>query len=357
MRRSSHSALISIVAAALCALLLTTPSSAQTNAPYGKAPYHIENRRAEKVTAVLGENDRCTDAAARHCWVYVPYAPDLESQRDVVETMQVVNKGVIATSYQELSPQKRLLLRAEFDDSSSFLDLTSIATIKATLYSRTLVPGPPKERVDELTSLERFEYTQATPDHDYKSPTFQQWLTANGLRRYPNERDLNFARRVFDCIRANYTYQFDRHQNRHPSYICTINWTDCCGLSDLFVSALRANGIPAVTLLGHLAASSGPNDHEQCHVKSQFYADGIGWVPVEMSGAVSNKARPAADYFGHQGGNFIALAMDSDVYYDTGLRGVQEYTDLQDFALWFRGSGDYSTNNRTVMWEVVVKPV
>jgi len=52
-----------------------------------------------------------------------------------------------------------------------------------------------------------------------------------------------------------------------------VGWSDCGGLATLYVSILRANGIPARCLTGR---SIDPNTP---HVKMDFYAEGVGWVP------------------------------------------------------------------------------
>ncbi len=356
MKRSRY-LLFSRCIALLAIVALPVPSSAQIAAPYGNDPYHIESAPVQTVTAVLANNEHCPASFATHWWVYVPYAPELGSQRNVTETMEITNKGIFGTNYHEPGPLRRLMLKADFNDNSGPVDITAVATIKAVLYSRMLVPGPPMLPISILSRSERAQYTRPTLDHDYTVHTFQQWLDIASLRKSPAERDLNFARRVFDYIRANYDYKYEPTQDRRPSHVCNMNWSDCGGLSELFVSALRANGVPAVTLPGHMAYTATPKDLANCHVKSIFYATGIGWVPVEMSGGASDKTAPAENYFGCEGGNFIALAMDTDEYCDSGIWGIKKYPDLQDFAYWFSGGGDFSAHIRTITWRVASTPV
>jgi hypothetical protein len=61
----------------------------------------------------------------------------------------------------------------------------------------------------------------------------------------------------------------------------------------------------------------------QCHVKSEFYATNIGWIPVEMSAATEDKLSNPARYFGVDAGNFLTLHVDPDLVIDSLWFGVR----------------------------------
>src|SRR5207253_3603258 len=125
-------------------------------------------------------------------------------------------------------------------------------------------------------------------DCDYKGDAFQQWLKTVDLTRKKDESDLDYARRAFLVIRAQFRYEFKAEMKRKVSVVCTAGKSDCAGLSMLYVAALRAHGIPARTLYGRWAKSTQPEAkldglvYSQWHVKAEFFAAGIGWVPADI---------------------------------------------------------------------------
>ena len=88
---------------------------------------------------------------------------------------------------------------------------------------------------------------------------------------------------------------------------------DCGGLSWVFIRALRANSVPARLLLGRWADSGVPAKDGQpfdgkYHAKAEFFAQGLGWVGVDMSGGVST-GNPLT-CFGNEPGDFVVLDLD-----------------------------------------------
>src|SRR5205085_6623815 len=112
--------------------------------------------------------------------------------------------------------------------------------------------------------------------------------------------------------------------------------SDCGGLSMLLVAALRAGGVPARTLYGRWAESAKPGEKAddqpflQWHVKAEFYATGIGWVPVDMaSGILHDKSPEGLEFFGKDPGNFLTIHVDPNMMVDTKVDGQKTLMGLQ----------------------------
>ena len=143
--------------------------------------------------------------------------------------------------------------------------------------------------VRRLTPAERSVFLAATTHFDFSSPRFQAWLRKEDLRRKKEERDLDFAFRAMESAGRTHTYRSELKSNRSASAVAAAGWSDCGGLSTLYVSILRANGIPARCLTGR---SIDPNT---THVKMDFYAEDVGWVPGDPAVAIgSHRAAPGS---------------------------------------------------------------
>jgi transglutaminase-like putative cysteine protease len=117
-------------------------------------------------------------------------------------------------------------------------------------------------------------------------------------------------------------------------------------LTALYVAALRANGIPARQLVGRWAQSAKKNEMlygkpwQQEHIKSEFYAGGIGWVPVDVSVAVDYDKKPGSlKHFGDDPGNFLTFHFDADLMLDVPVVGKKPIRFMQEPAYFFEGRG------------------
>jgi transglutaminase-like putative cysteine protease len=174
------------------------------------------------------------------------------------------------------------------------------------------------------------------------------------LHREKRERDLEFAWRVFSLLSQLYQYEYKAEQDRRASLICATNRTDCGGISGLFVSTMRANSVPARMLFGTWAHSDPPGKQlANAHVKAEFYAEGIGWVPVELS-AMTGTNRPAnpMDCFGTFNADFVTFHVDPDFVIDTGPFGRQNISWLQLPGVWAAGSGNFDGTYQNFSWTV-----
>ena len=126
--------------------------------------------------------------------------------------------------------------------------LTIRVEYEATLRVRRLErrePGTPPAAVAPLGPRDRRPALASGHHFDFESPAFQGWLDEPSPRRAPGEEDVDFARRVFVEIKKRFRHVWARDMDRLASHICAASRSDGGGLAIVFVSALRANRIPA----------------------------------------------------------------------------------------------------------------
>jgi transglutaminase-like putative cysteine protease len=205
-------------------------------------------------------------------------------------------------------------------------------------------------------SAESFKaQTCPTVTLDFTSKPFREWMAKADLRRQRGESGMTFARRAFAYIKHHFRYQWPTPSHT-AAQTCASGKSDCGGLSSVFAATMRANGIPARLLAGRWAESQKPGDktgdYGQWHVKSEFFAHGVGWVPVDTSGAVGDAGGSDFAWFGNDPGDFIAMAGGQDFLLDSFVSGKQNTPVFQGIAYWWRGSGPDRNNRYTELWTV-----
>src|SRR5262249_28294149 len=153
------------------------------------------------------------------------------------------------------------------------------------------VPGPGEE--------ERKLALAATPRLNHDDADFQKWLDDNKLRRQKQESDVGFARRVFRAMNQTFTYKRPFSHDGQGSSTCQATHGACGCLASVFACALRANGIPARELVGRVVKSDKPfaTGEHGAHARAEFFAEGVGWVPVDPSFSLSERSPRGLNYF------------------------------------------------------------
>jgi transglutaminase-like putative cysteine protease len=338
------------------AALVAIPDSGQAAAP----EYVLTVKPAQRVEAVQTFEVRYPKIKATEWVVFATAAPDVPSQQKVSTKLSPDgHKGV------ELSELKRPIVWAKVAAGAEHQTQFRYAvTYRATLLERRLTPLPKSKgapRVKPLTGAEKKWYLANTETfYDYKSKPFQVWLGKRGLRIKDGEGEVAFARRVFLTIADTCAYEARQDNDHHASAVCQSGKSDCGGLSVLFVAALRANGVPARSLVGNWAESAeagkkvGDIPFTQQHTRAEFFAAGIGWVPVDPSAAFDFKGMREAmldQCFGYDAGNFLVKQIDYDLTFDTGLFGRQTVPWAWCTA-WPVGSGEQTTPTLKDDWKV-----
>lgn len=303
-------------------------------------------------------------------WIFVaPIPPDLPSQKVSHVTMRPAG-----TAIADLSPLRRPLLRAEAPvrTEAQRHDAAVEVRMDAEIFARRLVTvggkgdSPmfadarigtvPRLAVPSLTAAERRLALRPAGLCDYTNSSFRDWVANNRLTRGAKEGEVDFARRVFVFLVKNLRYEYTGdEQDRSLAHVCAVKKSDCGGMSVMFVAAMRSQGIPARVLVGRCATSAthGPHGDSQEHVKAEFFAQGVGWVPVDVAVAVNlDKTAEKLDYFGHDKGDHLAFCVDTDVSFDTRDLGVKRVTWFQSACYYATGAGSFDGEVVEEDWKV-----
>ena len=320
---------------------------------------------AARMEASWSQDITVSSYRADHWALFAAKPVNLPGQRDVSASMNPA-----AVEIADLGLLKRKLFAARFSPvSKAQRTVVSVQLkYKADLMSRHLVAVAKPPLVAPPGRLEHDEALTPTRKLDFDSPEFQHWLDAAKLRPADNESELDFAARVFKWLRANSSYEYKPDMDRQASHVCATLKSDCDGLSAVFCCVLRANDIPARMLTGRWAKSSKPGQHEdqmeyfQEHVQAEFFAQGVGWVPADLTRhiAFDHSLKPLfwgtyLDSFGQDEGDFFVLYLDGAFVVEPSSAGRQEVY-LQNIAYWATGKGTFDDKvNRK--WDVRLEPI
>jgi transglutaminase-like putative cysteine protease len=156
-----------------------------------------------------------------------------------------------------------------------------------------------------------------------------------------------YARAAYEYVASHYAY-LDPNSGLHPlADVLAAGGGDCGNLSSIYVSLLRNRGIPA----RHLVTSRPDGSF---HVWADFYLQGYGWVPVDVTAKQSN---PGGDYFGKVGpssnGGGIIESEGVNLSLDNG-GGTTTLSLLQTFGWWYWSSTQVSAS---ATWSQVATPL
>jgi transglutaminase-like putative cysteine protease len=281
--------------------------------------YHVTIAPLKRVRATVTSTIRFPNLVASEWWAAFPWPPEFEGQPSARVKVRIAGAPLAEADRitDESALHQPLVALHWFPDGiDSAHSITAEATYDVTVARRVLEPGASGTPVRRLTPLERSAFLASTTHFDFASPKFQGWLRKRGLRRQPGERDLDFSYRALDSLVKTHTYRFELNSRRSASAVAAAGWSDCGGLATLYVSILRAAGIPARCLSGR---SIDPNT---THVKMDFYADEIGWVPADPAVAVgSHRAEPGfgRDHFDMVITHFDLIRLDDRYQWLQGI--------------------------------------
>ena len=127
--------------------------------------------------------------------------------------------------------------------------------------------------------------------------------------------DLEMARAIYNHVVA--TVKYDKTGkgwgNGDIYYACDARRGNCTDFHAIFIGYARAMGIPARFAIGFpLPADRGAGKIAGYHCWAEFYAKGIGWVPVDASEAAKNPALRQY-FFGAHDENRVEFSRGRDV--------------------------------------------
>ncbi len=233
---------------------------------------------------------------------------------------------------------------------------------RATLSGRELVAreqGRSYAAPERLSAAQREPFLAANQLCDFQTPDFERLVAQHSLARRSDEGEVAYARRVFLALKHRLHYEYHSTMDRRATQVARTWSTDCAGMSVLFTTVMRAHAVPARVLAGRWARSSKPGaivgdvQYYQQHVKAEFYADQLGWVPVDLSSAVEHDHSPVGlQYFGRDQGDFLTIHLDPLVQIDTLHFGRQTFNWLQGVHYYASGKGTLRNKTIDEQWHV-----
>ena len=134
--------------------------------------------------------------------------------------------------------------------------------------------------------------------------------------------DLEMARAIYNHVVA--TVKYDKTGKGWGRgdiyYACDARRGNCTDFHAIFIGYARAVGIPARFAIGFpLPEERGAGKIAGYHCWAEFYAQGIGWVPVDASEAAKNPAKREY-FFGAHDENRVELSKGRDLLLDPQQR-------------------------------------
>jgi hypothetical protein len=148
---------------------------------------------------------------------------------------------------------------------------------------------------------------------------------ANTLWQEAGQIPLTYARKAYEYVATHYRY-LNANTGIHPlTELLDNGGGDCGNLSSIYISLLRAKGIPA----RHLIAKSVGNNG---HAWAEFMLEGFGWVPVDVT---YKQGDPRGNYFGRHAysDKYVVLTTDLNLGVEMD-RGVAYTAGLLQNFLW-----------------------
>ncbi len=327
-----------------------------------RQPLRLHSEPVRRIEAKLTMKLNVPSLTATEWVLIAPKCPELPGQSKIRASLEKQR-----TEKWDSSPLRRPILsvRVPVRSARQQQELEVDFTCTATLHARRLASMEANDRrpaAAPLSAALTKAYLAANSLVDHEAPSFRAWLKSEGLRRGEQEGEVDFAYRVFTYLRSKLQYEYKEEMDRRVSHVCQSLQTDCGGMSCLFVGILRANGMPARVLVGRWAQSAesgaklGGVAYYQTHVKAEFFVQGLGWVPVDLSAAVN--AEPPQDpkwFFGNDPGDFLVFHVDYDLQVDSIHFGTKTILSMQGIQYWAAGTGDFSNKEYRESW--LVKPL
>lgn len=239
--------------------------------------------------------------------IWLPAPHDDAFQRITNLRVDTPNRYEIATGTED----KRILHIRVTDSKEPSIAVTMRFDAVRKEHVQPLAAALPATDAAEPHGLERYlQADRLVPLDD----TIRRWarevVDAAGAKT-----DLEMARAIYNHVVA--TVKYDKTGkgwgNGDIYYACDARRGNCTDFHAIFIGYARAVGIPARFAIGFpLPADRGAGKIAGYHCWAEFYARGIGWVPVDASEAAKNPAKREY-FFGAHDENRVELSKGRDV--------------------------------------------
>jgi transglutaminase-like putative cysteine protease len=313
-------------------------------------PFHVQ----------LTSTFRGEEIGADRAQILVAVPPRTHEQPDVVHTakLTIAGKEVMLTPLADRSPLRRALLESHRTVSPSELaqGIVLRQTFIGTTHRYRLTPGPGPRVGKPISSRERSFYTSAAAASPWKDRDYQEFLRTHHLlwdRR--TEDAISFARRAYRFVTSHFRYE--KPSRLAPFQALLEGRGECGDVSLGFNGILRANGIPARARIGRwIENGQGTDEGQSVHVRSEFYIDEVGWIPVDATAGMGTPEADEGRHFGfNEGVDFLTLHLDPDLEFlkwATGKPHTLRWVQQVQLFLW-GPSVEFGRLERRESYEVI----
>lgn len=284
-------------------------------------PYIFERKQVASGTVTNAVNLTYSDTQWNWIYPVLPYPKsniyqDIESVNTYSATVFDCPDGLnsyIATNYQGMNipPSESTVIKE--DISATVYEVTA----KLDMIDNIPPYDPKADVCKKYLGKERGNLIDPT-HKTIKAVADNLWIESK-------EDIITFARKSYEWTATNIKYG-NNNKGLHPiSELMKTKESDCGNFASVFISLLRAKGIPA----RHIVMIE-PNSSEW-HVRAEFYIPAYGWIPVDPTYKNSN---PRGDYFGKFTGKFIVMSFGVNLTINSPT-GNEIAEILQTFSCWY----------------------
>ena len=162
----------------------------------------------------------------------------------------------------------------------------------------------------DLSSAEYREYLgkEANDVVDPKNPELAQ--VSDMLWKETSGDLIDYARKCYEWTASNLTYGNPDDGLLPIKTILKRRIADCENFSSVFISLLRAKGIPARHVSMMSPWEKKPKKTDKLHTRAEFYIPAYGWIPADPTFKNSN---PYGDFFGVFTGPYIVMSRGANI--------------------------------------------
>ena len=162
----------------------------------------------------------------------------------------------------------------------------------------------------DLSSAECREYLgkEANDVVDPKNPELVQ--VSDMLWKETSGDLIGYARKCYEWTASNLTYGNPDDGLLPIKTILKRRIADCENFSSVFISLLRAKGIPARHVSMMSPWEKKPKKTDKLHTRAEFFIPAYGWIPADPTFKNSN---PYGDFFGVFTGPYIVMSRGANI--------------------------------------------
>jgi transglutaminase-like putative cysteine protease len=250
---------------------------------------------------------------AKEIKFWVPYPPQDVNQKIVKVNIDMPGSYKIVKD----DTFKNAMIFGTFKNGGAST-VTGSITYHVERFERLHKPGKLSEAVSD-----------AHPDelHIYKQPGKLVTISPR-IKRMAQEitagqdTPLQKARAIYDYVFENMEYNkgVPGWGKGDTERACDIRKGNCTDFHSLFISLARASNIPAKFVIGFNIPDQKQSVVGGYHCWAEFYINGLGWIPVDISEAWKNKSKRDY-YFGNLDKGRIAFTVGRDIVLKPAQKG------------------------------------